>query len=270
MGVKTQVFGPHAWNILDFLARAYDRAISTCRERNSQAAKDTIRTLRGAMIDVMTCMGAALPCVHCRASYSSFTRPGTEQQPNPIHAPTALAHLTDQEARILVYNVHTTVTKKLVRQEKEAMESRGLKWDEKKSFAARSHIDADVYLAKTEHYTLDDDRFWVSMVKFAALAVCDLSRDTCHQASTLCNVRAFFLSICDVIDACMPIPVLASERSVSFRDLVSGLDWCCQDESRTANIARLEEWKREHLKKDASQLQALCDSAMVQCKRRIH
>lgn len=181
MGVKTKIFGKHAWIVLETMCLIYDQMMEKLHQKenelkNNWKYKEEIQIIYSLMSTYMRLVGKVLPCVYCRISYRDFTNSDDSQ--------TDIEHMLSLKngAKKLIYNIHNKVNNKLKQQEiDEKKEPKHIilqRW-KKKEPTFKEALQAR-YLSPN-HY-----QFWYSLIIFLGLIMCD------YEESSSWYIKQFF------------------------------------------------------------------------------
>lgn len=171
MGVKTKVFGPFGWVMLEGVARAFDRYLT------QETDSDKRLLIKDLMREFLFLIGFVLPCVYCRVSYREFTDPA---HPCNRHCDINRVIGEPDGAKQFVYHLHKRVGIKLRDQEREkarhdpaALARVNEAWD-------RYHLSFSDAL-RTRFPSANSRRFWRAAVMFMGLVCCDWRpADSCY------------------------------------------------------------------------------------------
>lgn len=171
MGVRTKVWGPHAWLFFHGVANAVDRA------RGASRSPCERQDLLNAAKKFFAIVEHVLPCIHCRKSYGGFIlEHPTKLNSIGFEPPGTMAHATPISH--YVFRLHTRVNTKLYGQEVEKYGSdvANVMWGDYEPL-----FDNIVYAEEQE---LVD-----SMIEFVYYVLCDYHPD--KDISRCARVRTF-------------------------------------------------------------------------------
>lgn len=164
MGVRTKIFGPHAWIVFEGLATMYDDFMIKYKDDENK-----LQLMRCYMTEIMFIIGFVLPCVYCRISYREFTNPDNPDKPDlNIYKQLLLV----DGAKKLVHALHTRVNNKLENQElnkavssKHKIKEITAKWSE--------HNITYKKAINTRFQKVTSLRFWHAFISFLGYVMCD-------------------------------------------------------------------------------------------------
>lgn len=179
MGVRTKVWGPHAWRFFHGIAKSVDRSLRAARSASER------RSLMEAARQFFAVVEHVLPCVHCRKSYGGFI----------LQHPTRLKSLGFEPRGTIaskypvshyVFRLHTRVNSKLHGQEVE-----------KYGQNVADSLWAD-YEPRFQDIVYVDDRELVdAMIEFVYYVLCDYRPE--KEISRCARVRSFLPSLAELM-----------------------------------------------------------------------
>ncbi len=193
MGVKTSVWGRYAWLVLEGVASTYDDFYMRFRFERPEE----MRQLKELTTTFFFLVGFVVPCIYCRISYRSFTEPSTSEPGLDIRM-----HLEHGKARLLVYNLHNRVSRKLRGQELEKAQGAQAKAEVRKRWAEKSITFKQAL--KTKFPSMNSERFWNAAVVFLALVMCDYRPEDCLHIHNFYILIGKVLAITGPPDSLVP------------------------------------------------------------------
>lgn len=174
MGVKTKVFGPVTWVMLEGLGRFYDEYQALCETKdNALTNPDCAVDMRDLFREFLFLLGYVVPCVYCRVSYREFTY---ALQPTNKHCDVNRMLHEREGGKRFVYHLHDRVNAKLRDQEREQFaNSPTLLRDVNSKW--REHMISYQKALKTRFPPTHSEKFWRAVIWFCGFALCDWRPD---------------------------------------------------------------------------------------------
>ena len=168
MGVKTTVFGPRGWLVLESIADMYDR-------------NKFSKQLYELMCQFFILFSKVIPCIYCRISFRGFTDPRAKWPVGDGVTRPSESNIREmllkRKARFLVYTLHNGVQDKLRVQEQRDHPARAKRIE--KEWAARR---ITFQRALEDHFfNVESEEFWDGLTTFLALSFCDYRENDCSS-----------------------------------------------------------------------------------------
>ena len=181
MGVKTKLFGPHAWKVFEGVADFYDEFMTDQDIKQEDKKRMEIYANQFFLM-----LGYVVPCIYCRISYRHFVCPDAPD--NKYLNIEKMLHR--KKAKQFVYHLHNRVNQKL--QTQQFAESMSEREDRKIEKFWKKYIPE---FDQVEWISIKSKRFWQHLIIFLGYMMCDYRKANKSKIITFLTAFGKMLSL---------------------------------------------------------------------------